>query len=85
MRTFKEEFGPVAPSVLKEPYGEGEYIVRRNLRTESRERDDGTVENNYVTDSTIYSNQEYIALLESREQENAEAIAELADIVYGGN
>lgn len=85
MRTFKEEFGPVAPSVLKEPYGEGEYIVRRNLRTESREREDGSSETVYVCDSTVYSTQEYIALLESREQETAEAIAELADIVYGGN
>jgi len=85
MRTFKEEFGPVAPIVLKEPYGEGEYIVRRNLRTESREREDGSSEIVYVCDSTVYSTQEYIALLESREQENAEAIAELADIVYGGN
>ncbi len=85
MRTFKEEFGPEAPSVLKEPYGENEYIVRRNLRTETRTRDDGTSEVVYVCDSTIYSNTEYIALLESREQENSEAIAELADIVYGGN
>lgn len=85
MRQFKEEFGPVAPAKLKEAYGENEYIVRRNLRIETKTRDDGTVENNYVTDSTIYSNQEYVALLESREQENAEAIAELADIVYGGN
>jgi len=85
MRTFKEEFGPQAPSVLKEPYGEKEYIVRRNVRAETRLREDGTSETVYVADSTIYTTQEYISLIEAKELENSEAIAEIADIVYGGN
>lgn len=84
MRQVKEEFGTTAPTVLKEPLGNDEYIVRKNVRTEQRTKDDGTIETVYVCDSTIYTSQEYIQLLESREGTNAEAIAELADIILGG-
>ena len=86
MRTIKEEFGPEAPAKMVEPLGENEMIVRSNLRTETKERDDGTSETVYVCDSVIYSNQEYIAVLQERSDEQALAIAELADLVLtGGN
>lgn len=84
MRQVKEEFGTFPPSRLKEPYGPDEYIVRKNLRTEPRTKEDGTIETVYVCDSTIYTNIEYIEQLENRNENNSEAIAELADILLGG-
>lgn len=84
MRKIIEEFGPNAPTVLREPLGKDEYIVRTNVRTVTKQKEDGTVEVNYVCDSTIYTNQEYIQVLEKRETTNSEAIAELADIILGG-
>lgn len=84
MRTITEEFGPTPPENLREPLGENEYIVRANLRTETREKEDGTSETVYVADSIIYSTQEYIALLQTENDVNAQAIAELADIVLTG-
>lgn len=84
MRKIIEEFGPNAPMVLREPLGKDEYIVRTNVRAVTKQKEDGTVEVNYVCDSTIYTNQEYIQVLEKRETTNSEAIAELADIILGG-
>ena len=86
MRTVKEEFGPQAPDKLVEPLGEPEMIVRENLRTETRTRDDGTVETVYVCDSKIYTIQEYVAVLQNRNDELSLAVAELSDMVLtGGN
>ena len=86
MRIIKEEFGTERPTTLKMPLGENEIIVRENLRTETRTREDGTVETVYVCDSKIYSNQEYITIVEERNDELALAVAELSDMVLtGGN
>ena len=86
MRTVKEEFGPQAPDKLVEPLGEHEMIVRENLRTETRTRDDGTVETAYVCDSKIYTIQESVAVLQNRNDELSLAVAELSDMVLtGGN
>ncbi len=84
MRTIKEEFGAQAPEKVVEPLGENEMIVRENVRTETRTRDDGTVETVYVSDSTIYTNQEYMSKLQKRNDELSLAVAELSDLVLIG-